>query len=347
MVAPSASKPVTEPEEGSDFRKAPADTNRMPGSAASMKVLERSRTTPSASSAPTPTRPSTSKSAIQSLQPILDSTSTSAIQPTDIQLLTTSILSNQQRARLVLSHQERLIHTNPSLSQLKESLRILSSSSWGQVLEERHLAGHCAYPPCTNSAPTTGRGGEGRFRISLGAKSVKALEDVDLGEAGNTWDDVRGVFCGKACYARSEWVLRWVLSDGLVREEGTGGGGGKWEKMTSRGEVELLEDIEAENGGSFGEAMLDGMRVEAETARGASTAVPTPARGKDVSNLMGELTIVERPKGTSAPAAAAAASVDVPNNLGARFGPSTTTIPTSITTADDDEDDDPMDAQTR
>ncbi len=82
---------------------------------------------------------------------------------------------------------------------------------------------------------------------------------MDLGEA-NAWEDVSDVFCAKGCYARSEWVLRWVLSDQEVEAgEGKGKGGvlgGKWEKLTSQrdwSEIELLEDIEREAGVEFGE----------------------------------------------------------------------------------------------
>lgn len=375
MTGPRNGKsPVVDVENtavsGSDFRKAPTDVNRIPGSASSMKVQERFLAPPSSnppSSSPS-SNPSSStlssKTAIQAMQPFLDtSTSSSPIQPTDIQLLTTSILSNQQRQRVVLSHQERLIHSNPSLSSLKQSLLFLSSSSWGQVLEERKLAGKCAYPPCTNSSPSSGRG---KFRINLRNKSVKARAEVDLAEA-NAWDDVKDVFCGKGCYARSEWVLRWVLSDqegetGEVKGKG-GVLGGKWEKLTSQrdwSEIELLEDIEREAGVEFGDdagSVLEGA-VDSSQDDDRKAAVKGDSRdeaGKavaGVSNLLGDLTIVERSKGSSSTIPSTTPyTVDVPNTLGTRFTslPTTNTNPKASSTtpvtadANDNDDDDEMD----
>lgn len=231
-------------------------------------------------------------------------------------------------------YQERLIDSTPTLLDLKKSLLFLSSSSWGQILEERKLAGKCSYPPCSNPSPSvSGAGGRGKFRISLRNKSVKAVEDLDLGEAGNTWDDLRDYFCGKGCYARSEWILRWVLSEkgiGLLDSNGdrakgrgaagAGGGGGgsvlggKWQKLTSHPhgyeQVELLEDIERESGVDIGEAesedVLEGLQQsneqEEELAEGEG-AERVDSKVKDdsaqISKLMGDLTIIERSKTTS------------------------------------------------
>ncbi|TKY85442.1 hypothetical protein EX895_005604 [Sporisorium graminicola] len=387
-----------------EFRKAPTDVNRIPGSAASMKVQERLKADPtlstsasastSSAESPTPSRILSSglrsKTAIQAMQPFLDSSTNadSPIQPTDIQLLTTSILSNQERQRVILYYQEQLIDSQPSLPQLKKALLFLSSSSWGQILEERKLAGKCAYPPCDNASPSTGKMGLGRgkFRINLRNKSVKAVEDLDLGEAGNTYDDLRDYFCSKACYARSEWILRWVLSDkeiGLLDGEPAKGGGalgGKWQKLTSQSVaaggfelVELLEDIEREHGVHFdnGEqdtkGLLDSVPASTDLVTATRTnAVEAKKEVAGISNLLGDLTIIERTKtnGTPAPSAssttaAAAATVaasdvktalpsrtpytvDVPNTLGQRFNPASTDSaanPTSSATEDDLEDD--------
>ncbi|SPO23775.1 uncharacterized protein UTRI_03747_B [Ustilago trichophora] len=292
-IAARTSAKAADSDAPSTFRKAPANINRMPGSAASMKVQERSKAVSSSSSgaaasssfAESTPSPSTSslrgKIAIQAMQPFLDSSTTadSPIQPTDIQLLTTSILSNQERQRVILFYQEKLIDSSPSLDDLKKSLLFLSSSSWGQILEERRLAEKCSYPPCQNPSPSASRasGTRGKFRINLRNKSVKAVEDLDLGEAGNTYDDLRDFFCSKPCYARSEWILRWVLSDkeiGLLEssdrdgnkgEGGRGGAsalGGKWQKLTSQSgaweQVELLEDIEREQGINLADDDADG-----------------------------------------------------------------------------------------
>ncbi|SPO24479.1 uncharacterized protein UTRI_03747 [Ustilago trichophora] len=287
---------ATESDAPSKFRKAPVDTNRIPGSAASMKVQEHSKAASSSFSSTaaaadsaesslaqlaTSTSSLRNKRAIQAMQPFLDSSTTadSPIQSTDIQLLTTSILSNQERQRVILFYQEKLIDSSPSLDDLKKSLLFLSSSSWGQILEERKLAEKCSYPPCNNPSPSTSRanGTRGKFRISLRNNSVKAVEDLDLGEAGNTYNDLRDYFCSKPCYARSEWILRWVLSDkemGLLESGndgnkggGAGGGGGgsalggKWQKLTSQSgdweQVELLEDIEREQGVNFADDDAD------------------------------------------------------------------------------------------
>lgn len=178
------------------------------------------------------------------------------------------------------------------------------------------MADKCSYPPCTNPSPSSSLAGagRGRFRINLRNKSVKAVEDLDLSEAGNTYDDLRDYFCSKACYARSEWILRWVLGDqeiGLLNKDGKAGGGGggalggKWQKLTSHPkgyeQVELLEDIERETGVDFassdGVGVLDGI---GQTEEGDEVPAPEmAAKGKvsdnKVAKLMGDLTIIERP----------------------------------------------------
>lgn len=316
------------------------------------------------------------------MQPFLDSSTTAdaRIQPTDIQLLTTSILSNQERQRVILFYQEQLIDSEPSLDELRKSLLFLSSSSWGQILEERKLADKCSYPACSNAPPSSSRAGAGRgkFRINLRNKSVKAVEDLDLGEAGNTYDDLRDYFCSKACYARSEWILRWVLSDkeiGLldaseqgngVRGGGGGGAsalGGKWQKLTSHPhgyeQVELLEDIEAENGLDFAaataeesEGILERVQEQDHTVhrqQGDEAAHPGAQAGPpQLANLLGDLTIVERSQpaqaastststSTLAPPAEMAYTVDVPNELGSRFTRTTRSSPTAAVHATEEE----------
>ncbi|KAJ9479424.1 hypothetical protein PHBOTO_002910 [Pseudozyma hubeiensis] len=367
--AASISQPVSTTD--TDFRKAPADVNRIPGSAASMNVTERpkshqSTATSSSSSSSRPPSSSTlsRKTAIQAMEPFLttSTTSSSPIQPTDIQLLTKSILSNQERQRIILHYQERLIDTCPSLADLKESLLYLSASSWGQVLEERKLAGKCSYPPCTNDSPSSaasrlGRQREGKFRINLRKKQVKSREELELGQAGNTWDELREFFCSKQCYARSEWILRWVLGEKELGFEDKGGGeggkgvlGGKWQKLTSQGrgeEVELLEDIERQGGVWFDDSeergAIDDVPEEEERKETVemerNDAVSAKSNVKQVSNLLGDLTIVERPKSNTATTATPPIStshpskpsttsydVDVPNTLGHRFHPTTTTL---------------------
>ena len=363
----------------SEFRKAPADVNRIPGSAASMKVQERSKANPTSSAASTSTSatPATSRitapniaslrnrTAIQAMQPFLDSSTTadSPIQPTDIQLLTTSILSNQERQRVILSYQEKLIHSQPTLPELKQSLLFLSSSSWGQILEERKLADKCAYPPCHRPSPSFSSSGaaRGKFRINLRTQSVRAVDDLDLGEAGHTYDDLRDYFCSKPCYARSEWILRWVLSDKEIAlpdsqgsQQGSGGSGGgvalqgKWQKLTSQPEgyehIELLEDIEREQGVSLTdldpEQSLQGVEDASPISPSSGSATASTSRRDeppatpakcDVTNLLGDLTIVERSKqpspqhpsidstANSQNPSRTAYTVDVPNTLGARF----------------------------
>lgn len=361
-----------------DLRKAPRDMNRIPGSTASMTVQERKKdarasTDSSTSSAAWSSQLATSstlrgKTAIQAMQPFLDSstTSSSPIQPTDIQLLTKSILSNQERQRVILYYQEQLIHSEPSLSELKKSLLFLSSSSWGQILEERKLAEKCSYPRCSNASPSRSGATNGRFRINLRNKSVKAIQDLDLGEAGNTWDDLKEMFCSKKCYARSEWILRWVLGEceiGLekrdAQDRGARGGGGvlggKWQKLTSQGgyeQVELLEDIERESGLKLeaGEMFVDRVldseplkqEVAAKTIRQGAVEPQSTGAACQVTNLLQDLTIVERRKDStcatpgasactnstistashtsqSTPTSKTAYDVDVPNTLGSRF----------------------------
>ncbi|GAC97536.1 hypothetical protein PHSY_005122 [Pseudozyma hubeiensis SY62] len=359
--AASTSQPVSTSD--TDFRKAPADVKRIPGSAASMNVTERTKShtsaTPSASRPPAGSSALSRKTAIQAMQPFLttSTTSSSPIQPTDIQLLTKSILSNQERQQIILHYQERLIDTCPSLSDLKESLLYLSASSWGQILEERKLAGKCSYPPCTNDSPSSaasglGRQREGKFRINLRTKQVKSREELELGQAGNTWDELREFFCSKQCWARSEWILRWVLGEKELGFEDKGGGdkgvlGGKWQKLTSQGageEVELLEDIERQGGVWFDDSQergaIDDVPEEEErkevVAVERKDVVSGKSNVKQVSNLLGDLTIVERPKSNNATTTTPPIStshppkssttpydVDVPNSLGHRFHPTT------------------------
>lgn len=317
------------------------------------------------------------------MQPFLDSSTTAAspIEPTDIQLLTTSILSNQERQRVILFYQEKLIHSEPTLSELKQSLLFLSSASWGQILEERNLAHKCSYPPCPNGAPAAaGPGGRGKFRIDLRSKSVKALEDRDLGEPGHTFDELRDLFCSRTCYARSEWILRWVLSDkeiGLRDEpakgdsKGTAVLGGKWQKLTAHPggyeELELLEDLEAQHGLDLDapdEAVeaLDQPSPDAEPSTPRQPARSTGHTMEEVDKALGGLNIIERGKSdgavertpskpaTSAPATSTATAktvpsrtaytVDVPNTVGTRF------TPTSAAPSAQDEGDE-MDARER
>ncbi|PWY99473.1 hypothetical protein BCV70DRAFT_212271 [Testicularia cyperi] len=362
-------------------RVAPTDTNRIPGAASSIRVLERSTQPPSSTSASgsapkpagkTSTRASTAAStsqarsgpatssaasssasasgegldvrtvarrkaaAIQSMQPFLESsTSTSSIQTTDVELLTKSILSNVERQAIVLRYQELLIDATPSLSDLKKSLLFLSTASWGQILEERNLADRCAYPPCPESAPSTSKL-RARFKINLANKTVKDTSTLDLGSPGNTWNDLKGFFCSKSCYARSEWVLRWILSDdevgvgassstgqnqgrGRGTSAGAGGPGasGKWSKLIAnpRGyeDLELLEDIERQLGVDLDrpttetenddatsadlESMNLAAAMDAQSQR--SLTAKTPA-AKDLANRMGELRIIERTPDPSA-----------------------------------------------
>ncbi|CBQ73352.1 conserved hypothetical protein [Sporisorium reilianum SRZ2] len=285
------------------------------------------------------------------MQPFLDSSTNadSPIQPTDIQLLTTSILSNQERQRVILFYQEQLIDTQPSLPDLKKALLFLSASSWGQILEERKLAGKCAYPPCPHASPSL-TATRGKFRIDLRTHSVRALDELDLSAPGHTYDELRDFFCARPCYARAEWVLRWVLagSEALVDESAKGEGvlGGKWHKLTSRaGEwesVELLEDLESVHGVDLqGERGMDGAVLDASVAAQSGAHSPrVQAATKDVrgvTNLLGDLTVIERSKSTTTPPAPPAAAssatqpvpsrtpytVDVPNTLGQRFHPTT------------------------
>ncbi|KAJ1018325.1 hypothetical protein NDA18_006480 [Ustilago nuda] len=373
MAAKPPAKPAAGPPEAeaSTFRKAPTDVNRIPGSAASMKVQERSKTVPTtfptsskpapSTSRSTPRTPSAlgTKTAIQTMQPFLDSSTTSStpIQPTDIQLLTTSILSNQERQRVILYYQEKLIDFNPNLLNLKKSLLFLSSSSWGQILEERN----------------------------------------------------------KSCYARSEWILRWVLSDkeiGLLDESASKGGngvgkggsvlGGKWQKLTNHPhgyeQVELLEDIERESGVNIGQAEngdgLDGLQQvdekEGEEAKRVEEADKAAGQVKvdagQINKLMDDLTIIERTKTTqpgtgstnpstlipagskstqtdSASAAGITSTpsrttkpvvpsrtvydIDVPNTLGSRFTRTNPSNPTSTARARAEDEEEDMDLRER
>ncbi|SNX87329.1 uncharacterized protein MEPE_06039 [Melanopsichium pennsylvanicum] len=401
---PPFSAEETQPSSRSEFRKAPQDVNRIPGSAASMKVLERSkkdspsskslslsnnsglnlscRTSASSSSTSSCSisAATRNRNAIQAMQPFLDTTTTadSPIQPTDIQLLTTSILSNQERQRVILFYQEKLIESQPptSLEELKKSLLFLSSSSWGQILEERTLANKCAYPSCANPSPSIrtkrGDGGVAKYKINLRDKSVKAVEDLNLGEAGNTWDDLKHAFCSKPCYARSEWILRWVLEDKEVgfadqnTDRGGGStnkldgergnsvlGGGKWQKLTNHPggwqDIELLEDMERESGvrledvehddtNGIGDILLEGVkakdnddddRVSSRVRAGEHDRSAEGASEKNVSNLMGFLTIVERPKASPFINSATITSARPGNNVISRS--SSSVPPTSST----------------
>lgn len=323
----------------SSKRVAPLDANRLPGAAASLNVLERNTaaTDPSTSAASGSSSQTASFSshssasvlrrknthAIESVHKILASTTDarSPVQPTDIQLLTNSILSNAERQSVILQYQEKLIDSCPTLNELKKALLYLSTSSWGQILEERHLVHKCAYPPCSNPSPLHANGSfvsaarkVGKFRINLGSQKVTATDELDLGEAGHSFQELKHLYCSKPCYARSEWVLRWILTDkeiGFAAAPSTGAeplvdGAGSVEQLTDLSgdqALELLEDIEAQQGLDL--FNTDAATFEIEEAPEEEYRAPTEGvrpiealskidKAKDTSKMLDKLPVIER-----------------------------------------------------
>lgn len=216
----------TAPAESSKRRGGKGlDEARVPGSAASLKVKENDGSVGAALVA------------------------SGSVAPTDVQLLTSSILSNQTRQAVTLRWQERLIGLGSlrpvTLEELKRALTYLGPSSWLQVLHERYLAGTCPYPPCENDAPVSKQ--MGKYRISLARKEVYRNTTERPGD--------RDTFCSDRCFARAQWVRTWVLKDADDDEDtprqrvgkDAPPEGGRWERMMDESrwnELELLEDLE-------------------------------------------------------------------------------------------------------
>ncbi|EPQ27513.1 uncharacterized protein PFL1_05051 [Pseudozyma flocculosa PF-1] len=285
----TASKPSTAQQ--------PGHPTRLPGSVSSLKVQlsasellrqQQQRQPHPAPSSPSPSSSSYSFTTPQQLRNQqraghLASTLTASIQPTDVQLLATSILGNQQRQRLTLEWSEKLInlpasfhpaHTGAgrgvSRETLKRALTFLSPSSWLNVLDERYLAGSCPYPSCDNAAPAataasakgssrvgssssssssnTASARPAQYRISLKSRTVSRNTAEDPGD--------RQTFCSQRCWKRSQWVRQWVLKDRGEIAAGpdlnaagnaTGDQGGRFERLMDQDawrEIELLEDLE-------------------------------------------------------------------------------------------------------
>ncbi|GAA5878513.1 hypothetical protein JCM16303_002105 [Sporobolomyces ruberrimus] len=117
---------------------------------------------------------------------------------------------------------ERLSSPGVPLSTLKESLDYLDSSSWEDLVAERHMENLCPYPTCSKRASIPyhdreddGAGVERKFKLHGGA----------LYDAGPRTDKARdkGPYCSIKCRSKSEWVK------GVLQQEGRRG---------------LLEDVE-------------------------------------------------------------------------------------------------------
>ncbi|GAA5907629.1 Rtr1/RPAP2 family protein phosphatase [Sporobolomyces salmoneus] len=100
---------------------------------------------------------------------------------------------------------EKLSVPGVPLSTLKASLDHLDSTSWQDLIAERHMEGLCPYPTCSKKASTpygVDEGEEGaverKFKLHGGAL-------YDAGPRTVKGKD-KGPYCSVQCRARSEWV---------------------------------------------------------------------------------------------------------------------------------------------
>ena len=217
------------------------------------------------------------------------------VEASDLRLLASSIQARREREAGVFTRQQQLIDGGDQLTreELKRAvseacergatrdvsltrqwafqMTQLSLSTWLQVLQERHLDNHCAYPTCSRRPKRRHLSARDtilpldapRYRISLSNRRIERDERDDPGGENS--------YCSKACWRRGEWVSRWVLQGGSssrkesckepVRDgesrsairapsEGLGAQvdeGGRWERLVDEDnweQVELLEDLE-------------------------------------------------------------------------------------------------------
>lgn len=243
-------------------------------------------------------------------------------QTSDATLLASSFLVKQAKAREVQAIQDQLIDPPQAFNRsiFKKALIGLSTAHWLQILQERSLSGCCAYPLC-NCQPHSAfqQRPAGKFRINVARGTIEP--DTRNHPGG------RNGFCSDKCYARAEWVRRWVLSPEPGRPEedaegpyGDGGiaqaamrktrnelaiQGGRWEAMTRKREdewetIELLEDMEErgelEEWEGFGNVKRPKCLVQPKQtlADTVSTALSVPRSGYSSLSPFGQLTIQER-----------------------------------------------------
>ncbi|GAA5833301.1 hypothetical protein JCM5353_008528 [Sporobolomyces roseus] len=172
---------------------------------------------------------------------------------------------------------EQLLAPGVPLETLKEATQYLDSTSWDDLIDERHMEGLCPYPTCSNpaSTPYTANkqdeegGNERKFRLEGGG-----LFDSGSKKGGKE----KGAYCSVRCRARSEWIK------GSLGKEGVKGG-------------ELLEDVEKRR-----EAVRDSTKEilnEKRDQEGTNDGKKETSKEAFKSDLMSTLTIHEKPTPTS------------------------------------------------
>ena len=165
---------------------------------------------------------------------------------------------------------EQLLAPGVPLETLKEATSYLDSTSWDDLIDERHMEGLCPYPTCSNPASTPytanqedERGNERKFRLEGGG-----LYDSGSKKGGKE----KGAYCSVRCRARSQWLK------GLLGKEGVQG-------------AELLEDVEKRR-----EAVKNSTK-EILAERNVKSKEKDKASFK--SDLLSTLTIHEKPTPTT------------------------------------------------
>jgi len=174
---------------------------------------------------------------------------------------------------------ERLSDPEVSVSTLKESLDFLDSTSWDDLVVERHMEGLCPYPTCGKKASTQygieegEEGVERKFKLHGGA-----LYDAGPNRSGAGKD--KGPYCSVKCRTRSEWVK------GVLGKEGR---------------RELLEDVEKRRE----KVKQTTEEIVREQEQGKIDTKSTSQNEKETfkTDLLSSLTIHEKPPSANPPLA--------------------------------------------
>jgi len=100
---------------------------------------------------------------------------------------------------------EKLIEMTPTEEYLKDTLRCITSSQYGDVVIERAIAKLCGYPLCSNALTAVPNQ---KYHISLKNKTV-----YDISERKN--------FCSNKCYSASKHLEKQIPSEPVWLREGS------------------------------------------------------------------------------------------------------------------------------
>lgn len=110
------------------------------------------------------------------------------------------------------------------------------------------MLGQCAYPTCSRAPQRLSSSSSSGPTYRLDARSRRIEPDERMAPGGEL------TFCSKACWARAQWIRRWVLSKAREGEHDSKpeherneemDEGGRWQVDGDDQYIELLEDLEA------------------------------------------------------------------------------------------------------